>query len=461
LKIKYKITVLFTLLVTAILLVLNISIYYLIARDTTENFRKRLRSRASNNAQIFDFSGDSSLTMLRKVDGGSLAMLPQKTVAIYDTLGQVLYSYRSEGADTIIAGPELLQEIRATGEDYFKIGKRDVVGVYFSGNRAFYIIVAADNEDGLERLSQLKKVLIISLLIGVFVTLVTGYIFSAQLVRPISHIIREVNTISSHNLSKRLNTGISQDELNQLAHTFNELLDRLQDSFNTQRRFISNASHEISTPLTSISSQLQVTLQNERSGTEYRRVLQSIQEDVEQMRQLTKGLLEIARTGSQGAIELNDLRIDELLLKVISDVKKNNPNFDVVFQFDDIPEEEEQCRVFGNFDLLYSALKNIIENGCKYSPDKTSLVEVKFTGLQVVISIINKGDVITGEEIQQLFQPFFRGANAADTKGFGLGLPLAKRIVSLHHGTIHVESDPESTRFQVTLPTLMQSKTAF
>lgn len=461
-KIRNKITLLFTLLVTSILLVLNIAVYYLTTVESRENFRKRLRSRASNNAQIFDYFGDSSINMLRRIDGGAMAVLPRKSVVIYDTLGAILYEYHAENANTLTIDRTLLQGIRATGETNFQVGERDVFALnYKDQDNEFVIAVAAYDEDGKQSLVELRKILVVSLLIGMLVTLVTGILFSSQLVKPIKEIIHEVNDISSHNLSKRLTAGASQDELNQLARTFNDLLNRLQDSFAMQRRFISNASHELSTPLTSVSSQLQVTLQKERAAPEYQQVLKSIQEDVEQMRQLTKSLLEIAKTGSQGGIELNDMRIDELLLKVISDVKRINHEYEVQMQFLDPPEDERQCMVFGNYDLLYSAFKNIMENGCKYSPDKTSVVKLSFSGPDVQIEVYNHGDIIAEEEIEQIFQPFFRGANSGDNKGFGLGLPLARRIIAIHKGDIKVTSDQTGTSFLIRLPSLLETGVQF
>jgi two-component system sensor histidine kinase ArlS len=455
LKIRNKITLLFTLLVTSILLILNISVYFFTSVEREEIFHKRLKSRASNNAQIFDYFGDSSVNMLRRIDASALAVLTQKSVAIYDTNGNYLYHYEAENAGRLIPDSSLLAEVRESGEEFFTIGQREGIALYYSDTEnSFIISVVAFDEDGRLRLSELKKILIISLLIGMLVTLITGFIFSSQLVKPIKAIISDVNDISSHNLSKRLQAGISQDELNQLAKTFNDLLNRLQDSFATQRRFISNASHELSTPLTSISSQLQVTLQKERTAQEYQQVLQSIQEDVQQMRQLTKSLLEIAKTGSQGSIELADLRIDEMLLKVISDVRSINQEYEIEMQFYDLPDEEKQCMVFGNFDLLYIAFKNIIENGCKYSPDKTSVVKVSLTPKNILIEVINRGDIITEQEIEQIFQPFYRGANVEDNTGFGLGLPLAKRIISLHKGEIIVTSDQAGTKFLISLPSL-------
>ena len=440
---------------TIILLVLTVLVYYLSEVERTDVFNKRLKSRASNNAQIFAYFGDSSVNMLRRIDAGSLGLLPQKTVVIVDTTGRTLYEYHAEQAQPIQLNKTLLNDIRSADEKLFSIGKRDAIGLYYiDDERDFIIIVAAYDEEGRLRLSELKQTLGFSLLLGMLVTLIVGYLFSSQLVKPIAHIIHEVNNISSHNLSRRLATGKGHDELTLLANTFNDLLNRLQDSFTTQRRFISNASHELSTPLTSISSQLQVTLQKERSVVEYEKVLQSIQEDVEQMRQLTKNLLEIAKTGgSHGSIELREVRVDELLLKVIADVKRMNAQYEIELQFQELPEEED-CMVFGNFDLLYIAIKNIIENGCKYSADKKSAVEVSFNPGHIFIKVINQGDVIAEHEIEQIFQPFFRGGNADDVKGFGLGLPLAKRIVSLHKGEIVVHSDLNGTSFTLSLPSL-------
>ncbi|HEY0677397.1 MAG TPA: HAMP domain-containing sensor histidine kinase [Chitinophagaceae bacterium] len=453
-KIKYKITFLFTLLVTAILLSLSISIYYFTSLDRKEGFYKRLKSRANNNAQLFVYFGDSSQNVLRRIDANAIPLLPQKSVRIFDTLGNVMYAYDNPGGNASKLDIPLVLSTR--DERSFNDGRRDGIALFYNeGDRKFIIAVQAYDEDGWLRMAQLKKILFISLLVGVFFTMLVGYLFSAQLVRPISQIIHEVNDISSHNLSHRLQTSKGKDELAKLADTFNNLLNRLQESFNTQRRFISNASHELSTPLTSISSQLQVTLQNERSAQEYQQVLHSIHEDVQQMGQLTKSLLEIAKTGTQGTIELREVRIDEVLLKVIGDVKKMNQEYEVALNFGVLPEDEKSCMVFGNVDLLYSALKNIIENGCKYSPDKRSIVELSFREFDIVIRVMNKGDVIAEEEIEQIFQPFFRSATTTEVKGFGLGLALARRIVGLHKGVITVESDIENgTRFTITLPSV-------
>jgi signal transduction histidine kinase len=200
---------------------------------------------------------------------------------------------------------------------------------------------------------------------------------------------------------------------------------------------------------------LEVTLHKERSPDEYRQVMQSIHEDVQQMQQLTKSLLEIAKTGSQGTIELHEVRIDEVLFKVMSDVQKISPSYRVELHFGDFPEDEKKFLVFGNTDLLYSSLKNFVENGCKYSPDHLSWVDLSFFEEEVIVQVKNEGDVIAEEEIEHIFQPFYRTNAATHIKGFGLGLALAKRIISLHRGTIKVESDQEKgTVFTIMLPSV-------
>lgn len=455
-KIKYKITLLFTLLVMALMLGLSASVYYFSSLARKDGFNKRLKNRATNNAQLFAYLSDSSQKVLRRIDANSVPLLPQKSVRIYDTLGNELYAYDNPGTAPIIKNMSLINETRE--EKFFAEGKRDGIILYFNEpGKPFLIAVNAYDEDGWLMLTKLKKILLISLLVGVLATLLVGYAFSSQLVKPIAQIIHEVNDISSQNLSHRLQTGPNTDELKRLADTFNNLLNRLQESFNTQRRFISNASHELSTPLTSISSQLQVTLQKDRTTQEYQQVLQSIHEDVQQMGQLTRSLLEIAKTGTEGTIELGDVRIDEVLLKVVGDVKKINHEYDIMLNCGTMPEEEKSCLVFGNVDLLNSALKNIIENGCKFSPDKRSMVELQFHERDIVVKVVNKGDVIAEEEIEQIFQPFYRSATVNEVKGFGLGLALAKRIVRLHKGTIDVQSDIErGTVFTITLPSMMR-----
>lgn len=457
-KIRHKITLLFAFLVTAIMLLVSFSVYYFFALQRKEVFAKRLQSRASYNSQIYSIIGADNPEILRRVNMSASGLLPKKSVAIYDLQGKLLYQFNSQGSDSIVLPPGELTRIIGSEEYLFTIDKREAIG-YFDpdSQRPKIVVVAAYDGDGWMRLGQLKQIFVVSLLVGILLSILLGYIFSRQLLAPITQMIEEVNDISSQNLATRIHAGKSQDEMNQLAETFNNLLNRLDESFTTQRRFISNASHELSTPLTSISSQLQVTLQRERSSEEYRSVMRSVLEDVQQMLQLTKSLLEIAKTGSQGGIELKEVRLDEVMFKAIADVRRISPSYRVDLNFGELPENDESYFVFGNSDLLYISIKNIIENGCKFSVDHTSMVDLSYRNNELKIEVRNQGDVIAENETENIFQPFYRSASTSKVPGFGLGLALARRIVNLHKGRISVNSNASTgTIFSIHLPSFKQ-----
>jgi two-component system sensor histidine kinase ArlS len=455
-KIRYKIMLLFTLLVTAIIALLTGSVYYFAKLERVEVFDKRLRSRATYNSQLYSLMGDSAFTFLRRMDTANTVGTASRSIRVISGDGTVLYRFDIPGVPPITVSNDLLQETLAKGTVFFNPGNLEAIALHRTvGKRDFIVVVAGHDDDGLERVETLNKILVISLVLGVCLTAFISFLFARQLLRPITQIIREVKEISSYDLSQRVRSGTGQDEMTQLGNTFNELLGRLQESFAIQRRFISNASHELSTPLTSVSSQVEVVLQKDRSAEEYKQVLFSVREDVQQMRLLTKSLLEIAKTGSQGGIELNEVRVDEVLMKVVSDVKKLNAEYSVELDFGEFPEDEKDFVVFGNSELLYIALKNIVENGCKYSTDKRSVVDLSFAWHKVYVQIVNQGAVIPPEEIQQIFQPFYRGSGTTNVRGFGLGLAMAQRIIALHKGAIHVSSDKASgTNFTIELPAI-------
>src|SRR5882724_1018923 len=448
---------LFTLLVTAIILVLTLSVYYFARLERKEVFDKRLRARAGYNSQMYALMGDSALSLLHRMDTVSTGgLLPYRSIAIYSDDGKSLFKYDMPGTEPLLPAENVFQEVKARGEKYFNIDNREAIALRrVTNNKSFIVVVAGHDDDGLERVQKLNRILFASLIFGVVLTALVGFLFTRQLLKPVAQIIRQVNAISSYNLSQHIRAGNEQDELSRLANTCNELLARPQESFAIRRRFISNASHELSTPLTSVSSQLAVTLHKERNVDEYKQVLWSISEDVEQMRQLTKSLLEIAKTGSQGGIELNEVRVDEVLLKVTSDIKRLNPDYKVELDFGEFPEDEKDFVVFGNTELLYIAVRNLVENGCKYSPDKRSVVDLSFREHKVYVRVVNQGSVIPDEEIQQIFQPFYRGAGTHNSRGFGLGLALAQRIVAIHKGSIQVSSHISTgTNFTLELPAI-------
>src|SRR5688500_15751132 len=152
-------------------------IYYLTFTESKDVFRKRLKSRASNNAQVFDYSGEGGNEMLRRIDAGALTLLPQKTVIITDSIGNIFYEYNAEDAIKVVPDSAILSSIRQSYELFFNFGNRNAIGIDYKGQkRNFIIIVAASDDDSELRLAQLKNVLFIGLLLGIMITVVVGII---------------------------------------------------------------------------------------------------------------------------------------------------------------------------------------------------------------------------------------------------------------------------------------------
>lgn len=456
-KIKFKIALLFTLLVTFIFLLLGSAVYYFSSLNRKNEFSQRLRNRALTTSRLLIELEEINKPLLKKIDSLTMNLLFEERISIYTDQNELLYSNRSVIEDPLKPTIATLDEIRKDTEYRFSVGKYEGVGtVYHDGTNNYTVVATAIDRTGINALEQLKKVLLLSGLAGILITLLIGYYFSINLLRPLAQIINEMNEISFQNISQRIATSKRKDELNQLVQTFNSLLERLETSFNNQKSFIANASHELSTPLAAISSQLEVALLQNRNEKEYKMVLASVQEDVVHLNNLVRKLLELAKAGAGKGITLEPVRVDEIILSAVEEVNKLHPQYHVYLSFDEIPDEEVLCYIYGNEELLFIAFKNIIENACKYSPSHQAWVSIAIKPDKKTIRIKDEGIGMTQEEIQKVFEPFFRSQRAEDISGgLGLGLSMSSGIIRLHKGEINIESEPgKGSLFTIVLPAI-------
>jgi two-component system sensor histidine kinase ArlS len=453
--VRVKIILLFSLLAFIILSLVCTGIYYFSYKSRINTISTRLTNRAITTARLLSQREIFDRNIIRRIDSSTTLSLKDKSVQAYNEEYRRIYRYSDVPNDTIEITQDLISEIREKGNYYFTYANKDAVGhLYQHGDEAIVIFAAGEDVEGKQSLRSLLKILLISFFAGNVLVLISGYIFSGRLLLPIRKISKDVADISAQNLARRIQTGSSRDEWFQLSDTLNELLNRLQHSFELQRRFISNASHELSTPLTSISSQLEVSLQRPRDAGEYKNVMQSIYQDVQHLCKLTQTLLEFAKaSGNPGGLDIDLVRIDEVILQLPAEVSKTDPAYLVRISFDNLPEHEENLLVFGNEALLLTAIKNIVVNACKYSYNHEADVLLKVDGTQISIEVRNRGRGIPDEEIANIFQPFYRIQDNRSELGFGLGLSLADRIIKMHKGSISVHSVPaEETIFTIDLP---------
>ena len=453
--VRIRITLLFALVVFVILGIVCGSIYYFSYTARIDTIKKRLTNRAMTTANLLSQSEIFTQQLIQRIDSATTLIIKNKVVQAYDYQNNKIYNYSDIPGDTLLIEDEILDEARVRQNFYFTIGNKEAIAYHHTTPvTRFVMIVAGEDEEGRAYLARLKEILSLSFLAGVVIALGGGYFFSAGLIRPVKKIADEVTEISAQNLTRRIETGNTRDEWHKLSHTLNDLLNRLQESFELQRRFISNASHELSTPLTSISSQLEVILQRERSADEYRRVMLSVLQDVKNMSRLTQTLLEFAKaSGNAGGLEISPVRIDEILMRMPAEMQKQDQGFTVLLHFDQMPENEEKLLVYGNEELLFTAIKNIVSNACKYSVNHKAQIKFFLSGNKIFIQVKDNGQGLAENEIQNIFQPFYRVEESRATPGFGLGLSLAERIIKLHKGSIEIQSRKgQGSVFSIQLP---------
>ncbi len=455
---------LFVLFVFLIMSIVCGTVYYISANERLKAMKTRLINRAITSGRLLSQREIFDPNLIRQFDSLTAVSLREKVIQVYDSNEHQVYRYSDIAGDLIMVDKEELDDLREKNDEiYFKRGDKEAIGYkYEDDNIKVFIISAANDTDGRLNLARLKTILIISFVVGIISALIIGFIFSQRLLQPIKKIADDVSDISIQNLTRRVSAGNVKDEWHYLADTFNQLLDKLQEGFELQRRFISNASHELSTPLTSISSQLEVILEKERSGEEYQKVIRSVYLDVRHMGKLTQTLLEFARaSGNKGGLDIDLVRIDEILMRLPSELAKINNEFIAILNFENMPEEEEKLFVFGNEALLFTALKNIVINACKYSDDHEAIIDLSASENDIKIKIKDKGIGIPADEIENIFQPFYRANKSTEGRGFGLGLSMADRIIKLHKGTIKVESVVgQGTVFTISLPSASNMSSA-
>jgi signal transduction histidine kinase len=271
--------------------------------------------------------------------------------------------------------------------------------------------------------------------------LTMSLVFSRIVLDPVRQFTRKVKDINSQNLHLRLNMSGRSDDVNELKVTFNTMLDRLEAAFATQNNFISNASHELGTPLTAIIGEADVALSRERSNEQYKEFLKAIAREAERLDEIVKTLLSLAQTGFDGVRQkFEPTRVDELLWEVKLSTERINPKSKVHINLSLMPENPEHLTISGNEKLLRLALINLVGNGVKYSNNQPVHVSIGISDNNLILVVKDNGIGIPDDEIKFIYDPFFRASNTRDFEGYGIGLPLTRNIVRIHKGSIHVES---------------------
>jgi heavy metal sensor kinase len=269
---------------------------------------------------------------------------------------------------------------------------------------------------------------------------------------PVTAMAGAARDMTAADLSARLPSSGTQDELADLEHTFNDLLARLQEAFECQRRFTGDASHQLRTPLAAMLGQVEVALRRDRSGVEYREVLTRVFGQGQHLQQIIEALLFLARADADTQIP------EKQVIDIAAWLPTHLQNWHDNPRWPDMSLELESCPVLVHPALLGQLIDNLLSNACKYSEAGTPIVlRVRHDDDQITLSVTDAGTGIASEDRPHLFEPFFRSQQARrDGKaGSGLGLAIAKRIAVAIGACLEVDDSTQfGSRFVVRFPAL-------
>ena len=315
-----------------------------------------------------------------------------------------------------------------------------------------FIQVGATYDDIDRALSGYLEALAVMVPVGLALALVGGAWLARSALRPVRAMSRTARRISAQDLTRRLPLRGTSDELDHLAETLNAMFGRLDIAFTHVRRFAVDAAHELRTPLTVLKGGIEVALRADRSPPEYRDVLHSSLEEVEQLIALAENLLLLSRLRMENALPRGTVELEPLLIDVVDTGARLADGRGVIVRLG--PVEPLVAR--GDQLTLRRAIVNLVENAIKFTgAGGTVELSLERDGRHAVVAVRDTGVGMNPEDAERIFEPFVRldGAPTTDNGGAGLGLSIVHSIVVAHDGRLSVQTAPGiGSTFTMRLP---------
>ena len=446
-KLRTKIQLFTSLFMLVLVLLVNTSIYFLfykIAADSDlEQMAVQMDALTETLADNPDISNEEAKMlikaylptngMIRVIDENDRPFILQTKSGAYETLPWEYVTTESKTIETQANGPDVAIITRPV--------------IWNNGE-----IVTVQLSNHLNHLEETMKtlfyVLIVAGAIMLIPSIIAGTLLGRFLLNPIQKLIQTMKDNTKHAKWQKINLeNRSKDELYEMEMTFNEMIDYLRDNFEKQEIFVSNASHELKTPIQIVKSYAQLL---ERRGMENPELLQesieAIDSEADRMKKLVEQLLSLAK--NRQAQEMNRVDLGELTEVTVATFEKAYTR-KINFQ-----QNADDLMVHGNRDQLEQVIYILIENAIKYSNDKINVSASKLND-DVIIQVKDHGQGIHEDEQKRIFDRFYRvdKARSRETGGTGLGLAIAKVITEEHHGEVSVSSKVgEGSTFTLCLP---------
>ena len=334
-----------------------------------------------------------------------------------------------------------------------KEGARVAIATVQLAAKDYFVVVTGPLHDLVEQLGAIRRTFYFGLPATLLVAGLGGFLLARQSLAPVVAMSDQAARIGAKNLHERLRVNNENDELGHLAGVLNQLLSRLDRSFENMREFMADASHELRTPLSIIRGEADVALSQDRDSTAYKEALAIIQDEARRLSRLVDDLLALARADAgQRPLQIGEFYLNDLVDECCRAAQVLAAQKGLTLALASSPDISFR----GDQDLLRRMILNLLDNAVKYTPaGGTISVALIADAARVKIVVADTGIGVPAEAAAQIFERFYRVRKARTRAdgGSGLGLAIARWAAEAHHGSIALASQPrQGSTFTVTLP---------
>ncbi|WP_124101362.1 ATP-binding protein [Ruminococcus sp. Marseille-P6503] len=449
LSVKLKVTIWFSVIMIFIIAATFCIILWASSSVMQKNIQDNLVETVEDNIDEIEFfkeikdsdpDGDDDQYIAYKdgfleIDDDFLDKVNGVFTALYQEDGKFLYGENplAIATEDIAFSDRIIHKVKSDGVIYYVFDCK----LTSDGTEELWLRGFVSENQGTQQLTSIIRISAVALPTLLLLAVTGGYWIASRALRPVQKITEAASQIShGSDLNKRIGLGKGNDELHRLANVFDDMFSRLDEAFKTEQQFISDASHELRTPMSVILAQCEYILEQPRSNEEYAEAFTVIQRQGRKMSRLIEDMLCFARMEqNEKSYPLEKLDLTELVNDVCSDMSLiRDKNITLKRRV------RSDVFVSGNRMLLTRLLTNLISNAYRYGRENGEIIVTLDMNEEILLQVEDNGIGIPEDQQKKIFERFYRADQSRNTEGTGLGLAMVKDIADYHGGNVEVSS---------------------